>query len=86
MAANATLAMIVSEIYNNTHVANNLYLQFILWTVAGLALFRAVGSCTFGVINIIHSIAEGKMKMLNGGGKLIERNLVDDSPEYKGEL
>jgi chitin synthase len=68
MAANALLAMIVSEVYSSTHVADNFYLKFILWTVAGLALFRALGSCAFGVINIIHSIMEGKMKMLNGGG------------------
>ncbi len=68
MSANALLAMIVSEVYSSTHVGDNFYLKFILWTVAGLALFRACGSCTFGVINIIHMIAEGKMKFLNGGG------------------
>ncbi len=42
--------------------------RFILWSVAGLALFRAIGSCAFGVINLCHIIMEGKMKMLNGGG------------------
>ena len=68
MSCNALLAMIVSEVYSNTHVSNNLYLKCILWSVAGLALFRCIGSCAFGIINIVHSIAEGKMKMLNGGG------------------
>ncbi|KAK5163216.1 Chitin synthase, class 2 [Saxophila tyrrhenica] len=66
MSANALLAMIVSEIYDSTNVGDNFYLKFILWTVAGLALFRACGSCAFGVINIVHSIMEGKMKVLNG--------------------
>jgi chitin synthase len=68
LSCNAVLAMIVSEVYSNTHVANNTYLKCILWSVAGLALFRAIGSCTFGVINIVQSIADGKMKFLNGGG------------------
>ena len=68
LAFNALLAMIISEVYSSTHVADNFYLKFILWTVAGLALFRAIGSCAFGVINIIHMIIEGKMKWLNAGG------------------
>ena len=67
LSCNAVLAMIVSEVYSNTHVANNAYLKCILWSVAGLALFRALGSCAFGVINIVQSIADGKMKFLNGG-------------------
>ncbi|KAF1812016.1 putative chitin synthase [Eremomyces bilateralis CBS 781.70] len=62
LCANAILAMAVSEAYSSTHVANNYYLTAILWAVAALALFRAVGSSAFGVINVIHSIAEGKMK------------------------
>ncbi|KAK3704688.1 Chitin synthase, class 2 [Vermiconidia calcicola] len=65
MSANALLAMIVSEVYDSTKVAENFYLKCILWMVAGLALFRAIGSCAFGVINIVQSIAEGKMKFLN---------------------
>ncbi len=28
-----------------------------------MALFRALGSSAFGIINIIHMIAEGRMKM-----------------------
>ena len=68
LSCNALLAMIVSEVYSSTHVANNFYLKCILWSVAGLALFRALGSCAFGVINIIHIIAEGKMKWMNSTG------------------
>ncbi|KAI4207291.1 MAG: hypothetical protein LQ346_000659 [Caloplaca aetnensis] len=63
MVANAILAMAVSEAYSSTHVADNFYLKFILWSVAGVAIFRAIGSGTFGVINIVHMVAEGRMRM-----------------------
>lgn len=63
LVSNAILAMAVSEIYNSTHITNNFYLKFILWSVAAVAIFRALGSSAFGVINIIHIIAEGRMKM-----------------------
>jgi chitin synthase len=62
MVANAILAMAVSEAYSATHVSNNTYLTFILWSVFLLALFRAIGSSAFGVINVIHGIAEGRLK------------------------
>ena len=63
MVANAILAMAVSEIYSGTHVGNNFYLKFILWSVASVAIFRALGSSAFGIINIIHMIAEGRLRM-----------------------
>ncbi|KAI4254947.1 MAG: hypothetical protein LQ352_002809 [Teloschistes flavicans] len=63
MVANAILAMAVSEAYSSTHVADNFYLKFILWSVAAVAIFRALGSGTFGVINIVHMVAEGRMRM-----------------------
>lgn len=62
MVANAILAMAVSEAYDSTDVGQNFYLSFILWSVAALAIFRACGSSAFGIINVIHSIAEGKIK------------------------
>ena len=62
MVANAILAMTVSEAYTGSDVSSNFYLKFILWAVAALALFRAIGSSAFGVINIIHSVAEGRLK------------------------
>lgn len=62
MSANAILAMAVSEAYAGSHVGENFYLKFILWSVAAVALFRAVGSCTFGLINLVHGIAEGRVK------------------------
>ncbi|MCJ1293697.1 Chitin synthase, class 2 [Xylographa carneopallida] len=63
MVANAVLAMAVSEAYDSSAVTSNFYLKFLLWSVAGLALFRALGSSAFGVINIVHMVAEGRMKM-----------------------
>ncbi|WPG99896.1 chitin synthase a [Acrodontium crateriforme] len=80
MACNAVLAMAISEAYSNTHVAHNAYLSFILWSVALVALFRAIGSSTFGIINVIHSIAEYKLKLEHkqtkktnlGGGRTLE--------------
>ncbi len=70
LVSNAILAMAVSEAYNSTHITNNFYLKFILWSVAAVAIFRAIGSSAFGVINIIHSIAEGRMKMSWKGVKV----------------
>ena len=63
MIANAILAMAVSEAYSGTHVGNNFYLKFILWSVAVVAIFRAMGSSAFGIINIVHMIAEGRMRV-----------------------
>ena len=73
MIANAVLAMAVSETYSSTHVADNFYLKFILWSVAAVALFRAMGSSAFGVVNITKAIVEGRVKLrfmrLFGRGK-----------------
>ena len=68
LMSNAILGMSVSEAYGGIHVKDNLYLKFILWSVAALALFRAVGSSAFGVINIIQSIAEGRLKFRRSKG------------------
>jgi len=67
MVSNAVLAMAVSEIYSGGGISDNVYLKVILWSVAGLALFRAIGSSTFGIINVVHSIAEGRLKIKLGG-------------------
>ncbi|KAL3427422.1 chitin synthase 2 [Phlyctema vagabunda] len=63
MVANAVLAMVVSEAYGNKSLGNNFYLTLILWSVAALALFRALGSCTFGILNIVEAVVTGRMKM-----------------------
>ncbi|KAK3075729.1 Chitin synthase, class 2 [Teratosphaeriaceae sp. CCFEE 6253] len=65
LACNAVLAMVISEVYSGTHVKDNFYLKFILWSVAGVALFRAIGSSTFMFISVVHSAAEAKLKYEN---------------------
>lgn len=61
MAANAVLAMAVSEAYGTDSVGTNYYLSFILWSVAALALFRAIGSSAFGVLNGIEALVDGRV-------------------------
>ncbi|KAL7629704.1 Chitin synthase, class 2 [Parahypoxylon ruwenzoriense] len=63
MIANAILAMAVSEAYGYKDVGNNFYLTFILWAVAALALFRALGSSTFAVLNAVNMVVEGRVRM-----------------------
>lgn len=63
MIFNAILAMSISEAYGQTSVGDNWYLKFILWSVASLALFRALGSSTFGIINLVEMAVEGRIRM-----------------------
>ncbi|PHH63738.1 hypothetical protein CDD81_5503 [Ophiocordyceps australis] len=63
MIANGILAMAVSEIYNNKGIGDNFYLRFILWSVASLAIFRAIGSTAFAVINAVNIVVEGRIRM-----------------------
>ena len=72
LIANAILAMAVSEAYSSSHVADNFYLKFILWSVAAVALFRAIGSSAFQVLRIVAAIVEGRLQArfekIFGGG------------------
>jgi chitin synthase len=63
LVANAILAMAVSEAYGGSSIGDNFYLRFILWSVAGLAVFRALGSTTFAVIGLVNMIVEGRVRM-----------------------
>ncbi|KAH6855595.1 glycosyltransferase family 2 protein [Chaetomium sp. MPI-CAGE-AT-0009] len=63
LIANATLAMAASEAYGGSSIGDNFYLRFILWSVAGLAVFRAIGSTTFAVIALVNMIVEGRVRM-----------------------
>ena len=63
MVCNAILAMAVSEVYGQTSVGDNWYLKFILWSVASIALFRALGSSAFGITNCIEAIVEGRIRL-----------------------
>lgn len=63
MIANGILAMAISEAYSNRGIGDNVYLRFILWSVAGLAVFRAIGSTIFAIINVVNIIVEGRIRM-----------------------
>ncbi|TLS26830.1 hypothetical protein PpBr36_04631 [Pyricularia pennisetigena] len=63
MIANGILGMAVSEIYSDKTISENYYLRFILWSVASLALFRALGSTTFAIINAINIAVEGRVRL-----------------------
>ncbi len=63
MIANAILAMAASEAYGSNAIGDNFYLRFILWSVAALALFRAIGSTTFAILNLVNMVIEGQVRM-----------------------
>ncbi|KAK3307693.1 glycosyltransferase family 2 protein [Chaetomium strumarium] len=63
LVANATLAMAVSEAYGGSSIGDNFYLRFILWSVAGLAVFRALGSTAYAVIALVNMAVEGRVRM-----------------------
>ncbi|KAI5457155.1 chitin synthase class II [Mariannaea sp. PMI_226] len=62
MIANGILGMSVSEIYSSKGIGENYYLRFILWSVASLAVFRAIGSTTFAILTLINMIVEGRVR------------------------
>jgi chitin synthase len=66
LIANAILAMAVSEAYSSSSVGDNGYLKFILWSVAAVALFRALGSSTYAMMNLVHKIVEGRARVRAG--------------------
>ncbi|KAK7402913.1 Chitin synthase, class 2 [Neonectria punicea] len=63
MISNGILGMAVSEIYSSKGIGDNFYLRFILWSVASLAVFRAIGSTTFAILNVVNMIVEGRVRM-----------------------
>jgi chitin synthase len=63
MVANAILAMSVSEAYAlEKGIADNSYLKFLLWSVAALAIFRALGSATFAGMGVVAVLVEGRVR------------------------
>ncbi|KAF3941472.1 hypothetical protein ABW19_dt0209869 [Dactylella cylindrospora] len=83
--ANGLLAMGVTEAYDTKNVSNNFYLTFILWSVAGLAAFRAIGSCAFGIINLVHMAVQGRYKMkMEQGSNPLKRVLKRPSWKFGG--
>lgn len=63
LVANATLAMAISEAYGGSSIGDNFYLRFILWSVAGLAVFRALGSTTYAIIVLVNTVVEGRVRL-----------------------
>ncbi|KAG0653003.1 Chitin-UDP acetyl-glucosaminyl transferase 2 [Hyphodiscus hymeniophilus] len=85
MIANAILAMAVSGAYGTTEVGTNDYLSFILWSVASLALFRALGSSAFGIINCIEAIVEGRLDTQKIKKEKRKRRLRSPIPSQAGK-
>ncbi|KAF4982237.1 hypothetical protein FZEAL_2121 [Fusarium zealandicum] len=63
MISNGILGMAVSEIYSAKGIGENHYLRFILWAVASLAVFRAIGSTTFAILNVVNMVVEGRVRL-----------------------
>ncbi|KAF7560371.1 hypothetical protein G7046_g3787 [Stylonectria norvegica] len=63
MICNGILAMAVSEAYSSKGIGENYYLRFILWAVASLAVFRAIGSTVFAVLNVVNMVVEGRVRL-----------------------
>jgi chitin synthase len=62
MVCNAILAMAVSEAYAlDKGIADNTYLKFLLWSVAAVAIFRALGSGAFAVMGVVAAVVEGRL-------------------------
>ncbi|KAJ9148978.1 Glycosyltransferase family 2 protein [Pleurostoma richardsiae] len=91
MVANAVLAMAVSEAYGGSDIGDNFYLRFILWSVAGLAVFRALGSTTYAVLNVVNMVVEGRVRMslkmpswLGGMGSRISETVSNIGSSVRG--
>ncbi|CAN9079296.1 unnamed protein product [Alternaria alternata] len=86
LISNAIFAMAISEAYSDRKVTNNFYLTFILWAVAGLAFFRAIGSTTFLIINSIQAIMETKLKWQDKiDDKKSNRTVLGGGRKYGGK-
>lgn len=62
MVANMLLAMIMVQVFGNEHPGSNIYLQIILWSVAAMAAFRAIGSVAYLSIQVVKYVSETKYK------------------------
>ncbi|KAF8445436.1 chitin synthase-domain-containing protein [Kalaharituber pfeilii] len=63
MVANGVLAMGITEAFGVEQVGDNFYLTFLLWAVAAVAFFRAIGSSAYLVIEIVYGLVEGKFRI-----------------------
>lgn len=67
LLSNMLLVMIVTQVYSVKDTSLNKYLAFILWSVAVLAAFRALGSLTYLLHLCVRWLVESKHKLDDGG-------------------
>ncbi|KAK6454191.1 chitin synthase [Scheffersomyces xylosifermentans] len=65
MIANLVFIMTMLQVYGPGETKKNIYLAFILWTVAILSLFRAIGSFGYLLQNMARFLVESKSKWLH---------------------
>lgn len=63
MVTNGGLAIGITEAFGVQHVRGNWYLICLLWAVAAVAFFRAIGSMAYLVIEIMYGLVEGKFRI-----------------------
>ena len=63
MVANGGLAIGITEAFGVQRVRGNWYLICLLWAVAAVAFFRAIGSSAYLVIEIMYGLVEGKFRI-----------------------
>ncbi|KAI5959756.1 CHS1 [Candida pseudojiufengensis] len=65
LIANLIFIMTMVQVYKPGDTAKNIYLAFILWTVAVLSLFRAIGSLGYLIQNYARNLVELKSKWVS---------------------
>lgn len=65
MIANLVFIMTMLQVYSPGETTKNIYLAFILWTVALLSLFRAIGSLGYLLQNLARFVVESRSKWLH---------------------
>lgn len=65
LMSNLIFIMTMLQVYSAGETKKNLYLAFILWMVAVLALFRAIGSFGYLIMNYARFLVEYKHKFLH---------------------
>ncbi|SCU78087.1 LAFA_0A04830g1_1 [Lachancea sp. 'fantastica'] len=83
MLSNLIMMMVVTQVYGPEDTAKNKYLIFILWSVAVLALFRAVGSVSFLILQYLRLIVSYKHKAEDSGSLNLPsaRNIFKKEPK-----
>lgn len=64
MIANAVLCMIMMQVFSLTDTKGNVYLKIILWSVAALAAFRALGSLAYLVQLVVKYLSHSKERTM----------------------